>query len=202
MPKFLKGTIILTVITLISGLALGAVYGITKDPIAAAALAKKQAAYKEVFAEADSFEDNSELIADATKAVEKEGIEKTTIDEIVAAYSGNDLLGYIVTVTNGSGYGGDIQFTVGINTEAKITGISFLSIAESPGLGMTAKDDETWAPQYYDKDVDEFSVIKGETSSDNEISAISGATITSKAVTAGVNASLFCYREFLEGGNK
>ena len=202
MPKFLKGTIILTIITLISGLALGAVYAITKDPIAAAALAKKQAAYKEVFAEADTFEDNSDIIAEATAAVEKQGFEKTTIDEIIAAYSGSDLLGYIVTVTNGSGYGGNIQMTIGIDTEASITGISFLSIAESPGLGMTAKDDETWAPQYYNKTVEEFSVIKGEASSDNEISAISGATITSKAVTSGVNASLFCYREFLEGGIK
>jgi len=202
MPKFLKGTIILTVITLIAGIALGAVYGITKDPIAKAAEDKKQAAYREVFADADKFEAYDGDLVEVNDAIAAEGFEKTTIDEVVAAMKDGKAIGYVITVTNGSGYGGSVQFTVGVDADAAVTGISFLSISESPGLGMEARDNEEWAPQYYNKNVEEFTVVKGETSSEDEISAISGATITSKAVTKGVNASLFCFREFLEGGNK
>lgn len=56
MNKILKNTLILTAITLVSGLLLGIVYEITKDPIAASQEKAKQEAYQQVIAEADSFE--------------------------------------------------------------------------------------------------------------------------------------------------
>ena len=58
-----------------------------------------------------------------------------TIDEVCTV--GEE--GYVVTATDGDGYGGDIQITVGIQKDGTISGISFLSISETAGLGMNAQ---------------------------------------------------------------
>ncbi len=54
--KIVHDALILTAFTLVLGFVLGAVYGITKDPIAAADEAKTQAAFQQVFSDAESFE--------------------------------------------------------------------------------------------------------------------------------------------------
>ena len=48
----------------------------------------------------------------------------------------NELVGYVILITSTAGYGGDIQMAIGINTEYQITGISFLTLNETAGLGM------------------------------------------------------------------
>lgn len=200
MKKIVKNAMILFAITLVSGLALGFAYELTKEPIAVAEENRKQNAYKEVIADADSFTEYSDFDADtAAKCVSDAGISNCTIDEVVTGMAGSDVKGYIITVTDGEGYNGDIQFTVGVGTDGKILGISFLSISESPGLGMTAKDDPSWKEQYYNKDVSSFTVVKSSSSADDEINAISGATISSKAITNGVNAALAYYNTELGG---
>ncbi len=65
------------------------------------------------------------------------------------------------TVVTKEGYAGEIEFTVGINTEGTITGVSFLTIKETAGLGMKAKDDE-FKSQYVDKNVESFVYTKSE----------------------------------------
>ena len=122
------------------------------------------------------------------------------IDEVVEAKKGGETLGYIITVTDSEGYGGDIQFTVGVNAEGSVTGVSFLSIAESPGLGMNARDDASFTKQYTGKAVEAFEVVKTGAEGDSQIEALSGATITSKAVTGGVNAALAYFNQILKGG--
>ena len=59
------------------------------------------------------------------------------------------MLGYVLTVTTHEGYGGDIQFTVGVRNDGTLNGISLLSISETAGLGMQAGD--VLVPQFADK---------------------------------------------------
>ena len=198
MKGILKHTALLAIITIIAGLALGLVHEITLEPIAQAKEQQKQDAFKSVFADADSFETVDFDAGEADKIASSFG--RCSINEVVEAKKGSDSIGYIITVTDGEGYAGDIQFTVGIDAEGQVTGVSFLSIAESPGLGMNARDDASFCKQYTGKQVEQFEVVKNEASSDEQIQALSGATITSKAVTGGVNAALAFFNQVLKGG--
>lgn len=202
MNKIIKNTLILTVITLISGLALGIVYQITLEPIAAAQDAAKQEAYREVLPDADSFEAYEEFDAkEAAKAVQDAGLTDETIDEVaVALDASGETAGYVVTSTTAAGYGGEIQISVGIDAEGTVKGISILSISETAGLGMKA-DEAEFRDQFKDKAVSQFGYTKSAPSSDGEIQAISGATITTSAVVNDVNAALAYYQAVLGGGN-
>ena len=195
MREMLKNAGILLAITVIAGFVLGAVYQITKEPIALAEEAAAIAAYKEVFADAADFS-KLEVKADA---LAQGGIAGSDIDNVFEALgSDGTLLGYVLVVTNHEGYGGDIQFTVGVANDGTVNGISILSIAETPGLGMEAES--VLKPQYAGKNVAQFIVTKTGASSDEQIDAISGATITSDAVTNGVNAGLYYFQNVLGGG--
>ena len=121
-----------------------------------------------------------------------------TIDEVCTAGDA----GYVITTTDKDGFGGNIQITVGIKKDGTINGVSILSISETAGLGMKAKDDPSWGKQFAGKKVESFSVVKDGSGSgdDAKIDAISGATITSKAVTGAMNSCL-AYFQSLEGGN-
>lgn len=196
MKSMIKDAVILFVITLVAGLALGYVNSITKEPIAIAKQNAKEAAYKEVFSDASSFED-----AGSNKSIDMsdEGFEGVTIDEVMLAKdTSSSTLGYVITVTTNQGYGGDITFSVGIRNDGTINGISILSISETAGLGMKAE--EVLKPQYANKNVGSFTVTKMGATTDEEIDAISGATITSNAVTGAVNASLSYFENTLGGG--
>jgi len=86
---------------------------------------------------------------------------------------------------------------VGIDTSGKVTGVSILSISETAGLGMNAKN-ESFINQYIGKS-GTIGVSKNG-ASDTEIQALTGATITSKAVTSAVNTALSLYSQI--GGEK
>ena len=189
MNKIIKYTVILTLITLIAGICLGAVYEITKEPIAQAQDAAKKEAWQQVFPDADvnDFElvDVDQKAAD--KAIKDLGV-KATIDEVCTV--GEE--GYVVTATDKEGYGGDIKITVGITADGTINGISILSISETAGLGMRATE-PAFYEQYQGKQAEKFVVSKD--GGDGEpIDALSGATITSRAVTGAVNAALGYYQ--------
>ena len=87
----------------------------------------------------------------------------------------------------------------GISSEGTVTGISFLSINETPGLGMNAQKDSF--KDQYKQTVPEngFTLIKSGEASEGEINAMTGATITSNAVTKAVNAAITQYNEIKEG---
>lgn len=196
MREMLKNAGILLAITVIAGFVLGAVYQITKEPIALAKEAAAMAAYKEVFADAADFNE-LEVKADA---LVQGGIVGSDINNVFEALgSDGTLLGYVLVVTNHEGYGGDIQFSIGIANDGTTNGISILTIAETPGLGMEAES--VLKPQYAGKNVTQFVVTKTGAASDEQIDAISGATITSNAVTNGVNAGLYYFQNVLGGGN-
>lgn len=200
MNKIIKNTLILTAITVIAGAALGAVYEITKAPIALAQAEAKQEACQEVFPEADAFE-LMEVDADAAvKAAEDMGA-LATVDEVYAAKVGSDIAGYVITTTDKEGYGGDIQISVGIMNDGTINGISILSISETAGLGMNAEEPEFYN-QYAGVKTDSFYVSK-DGGNGEPIDALSGATITTRAVTGAVNTALGYYQNALGGsGNE
>ena len=197
--RIIKDTIAITVITLVAGLALGVVQDITADPIAKQEAQAKQDAYKAVFADADSFE-TVDVDADAMQSyLDENGYAAQSIDETMLAKdaSGNEL-GYAFTVTTSEGYGGDIQFTVGVRNDGTLNGISLLSISETAGLGMQAGD--VLVPQFADKNAYPYVYTKTGSTADNEIDAISGATITTNAVTNGVNAGMYYFQTMLQQG--
>lgn len=191
---FIKDAIILFAITLISGLILGFVYDITKAPIAAAAKAAKNEAYAVVFPDAKDFEESdaeTAKIAETADEISGKGFGHVTIDEVVDAKdaSGNNV-GRVITATSKDGYNGTVQLSVGIKSDGTVVGITFLTLAETPGLGMRAGEKDFYS-QYANKNTKEFKLVKGSASGDNEIAAISGSTITSSAVTNAVNAALY-----------
>ena len=191
---FVKDAIILFAITLISGLILGFVYDITKAPIAAAAKAAKNEAYAVVFPEAKDFEASdaeTSKIAETADEISGKGFGHVTVDEVVDAKdaSGNNV-GRVITATSKDGYNGTVQLSVGIKSDGTVVGITFLTLAETPGLGMRAGEKDFYS-QYANKNTKEFKLVKGSASGDNEIAAISGSTITSSAVTNAVNAALY-----------
>ena len=191
---FIKDAIILFAITLISGLILGFVYDITKAPIAAAAKAAKNEAYAVVFPDAKDFEASdaeTAKIAETADEISGKGFGHVTIDEVVDAKdaSGNNV-GRVITATSKDGYNGTVQLSVGIKSDGTVVGITFLTLAETPGLGMRAGEKDFYS-QYANKNTKEFKLVKGSANGDNEIAAISGSTITSSAVTNAVNAALY-----------
>ena len=194
---------ILTAITVIAGLLLGLVYEVTKSPIEKAENQALQDAYKAVFADADHFDDYEDFDAEeAAEVVASCGYPDNTIDSaVVAKDSSGEKLGYVLTITSHSGYGGDITFSVGIQNDGTLNGYSITSISETAGLGMKAKE-STFSSQFENKKEDRYEVTKNESKSDSEIEAISGATITSKAMTYGINAGLAYFESIEEGGEQ
>lgn len=206
MKNMLKDALILFIITLIAGAVLGVVYDVTKEPIAQQQQLAKDAAYKEVFADAEKFEEiamKPDLAPeDLTAFAESQGYD-ASIDGVASAFDGGgSQLGYVITVTTHEGYGGDIQFTMGVRNDGTLNGISILSIGETAGLGMRAG--EVLVPQFADKQVETFVTSKTGAASPEQIDAISGATITTDAFVNGANAGLACFREYLaqEGGTE
>ena len=187
MNKIIKNTIILTVITLVSGLLLGLAYEVTKDPIAQSEENAKREAWQAVFPDADltAFEETDVDTDVADQVIADLGID-ATIDEVCTVDGGDT--GYVITATDSEGYGGDIQVVVGITADGTVSGISFLSISETAGLGMNAQN-ESFYGQYVGVQTDHFYVSK-DGGEGEPIDAISGATITSRAVTGVVNAAL------------
>lgn len=201
MKGMIKDALILFAITLIAGLMLGVVNDITKEPIAQQEQKAKNEACQNVFAVADSFE--AQELADSAQieqVLTDAGISGADVDELMAAKDASGaLLGYVITVTDHEGYGGDIQFSMGITNEGTLNGISLLSISETAGLGMRAG--EVLVPQFADKNVSKFTYTKTGATADYEIDAISGATITTNAVVNGVNAGLAYFDKILKGGS-
>ena len=190
---FMKDALILFAITLVAGACLGGVYEITKDPIAAANQAAKERAFREVLADADSFamDDYSAALDKVNTEVKELDFGNVSVDECATGMDASGgAIGYVVTATSKDGYGGDVTVSVGITTDGEVKGIEFLTLNETAGLGMNASKPE-WKGQFADKKVEQFSVTKSGSTSDEEIDAISGATITSNAVTNAVNTALY-----------
>ena len=201
MDKIIKNTLILTVITVVSGLLLGLVYDITKEPIAIAQENTRQGAFRSVLPDAASFEEYEGYDAEKAGALLVEnGYDPDEIsDAVTGKDAGGEIVGYVVNVISHEGYAGDIEISVGIASDGTVTGIEMLSISETAGLGMKAAEAD-FKDQFKDKKVEKFTYTKSGESGDDMIDAISGATITTNAVTNAVDAALVYYQNELGGG--
>ena len=178
----------LFVITAVAGLILGGAYLITKKPIAEQVEKTNSEAMKETLPKAEKFE-------------VMEGKAKDSVLEVNEGKAGSDTAGYAIKVLT-KGYGGEIELMVGVSNEGKVEGIKILSHGETPGLGANAEQPK-FTGQFKGKPTEkDLEVVKTAPGKDNEIEAITGATITSKAVTKGVNEAVKYYKDELKGGQK
>lgn len=193
----LKEAGVLFAITLIAGLVLGFVYELTKEPIRLQQEKAIQEACAKVYTDATAFKETGYVPGEDIRAQLGEmGVKIGTVYEACGA--DGELLGYVMESTTTEGYGGNIVLYVGVTLDGTLNDISILEIAETPGLGMKAEDE--LVPQFHQKPAATFTYTKSGSSADNEIDAISGATVTTKAVTNAVNGAMLVYENLVQGG--
>lgn len=187
MKDILKLGVTLFAICAVAALVLGVTNNITAPVIEERNIQASNEARKTVLPEADEFK-------------ELEGMNSDIVLEVYEGIKDGQVIGYTIK-TSSKGYGGAIELMVGISKDGKITGVEIGNHSETPGLGSKATE-PMFKNQYVDKDVsNSLLVVKGSANNDNEISAISGATITSNGVTSGVNAAMKIYNEKLSGND-
>ncbi len=182
-------TLKLLIITIIAGVILGVVNSVTKDPIAEQALKEATQARQAVFPDAVDFR---KLDVDIPEeyAIIKEVFEALDAD-------GNPIGITAAVVTKG--YSSGLNLSIGIGADGFVKGVNLGSNNESPGFGSRAP--EELLPQFdtgksYDQP---FAIVKQPAESENEIQAISGATITSKGIINAVNTVVEFYKQMAGG---
>ena len=191
---FMKDALVLFAITLVSGLCLGFVYDITKGPIEQATIDKNNRTYQEVLSAASSFtevEGSVEKIAELAASGELAGFGGVAIESVLEGTDASGAaVGYVINSLSNDSYGGAVKISVGFDADGTITGVGIREINDTPGLGLKAKEPK-FKDQYIGKNVDTLAVTKTGASAENEIDAISGATVTSNAVTNAVNTAFY-----------
>lgn len=178
MPEQVKGVLrcalILFVITAVIAALLAATNALTEDVIAQNSVKAENNALKSVMPEADTF-----------TAVSDEVAQRFSVNKIYDATRQGEHLGYCIRLSVG-GYGGEIVCIVGVGADGKVTGTSIISHSETPGLGANIAGD-----QFRDQFVGQgrVSVVKAG-AADGQINAVSGATISSRAMTEAVNQAV------------
>lgn len=192
-----KSAVTLCVITLIAGVCLSGVYGMTKETIEQQQMAANVASYQEVCPSAEQFEYDDTLSA-AVAALDGEiygtDFGKVYINEMVVGKdaSGN-VAGYVISVTSADGFDGNITLSAGILEDGTLSGISFTELNETAGMGMRCAEDE-FKNQFSGVKAEQFTLNKaGGSAAENEIDSVSGASISSGAVVNAVNAALDFY---------
>lgn|SRR5690554_2346206 len=194
-----KDAMVLFLITLVAGFALGIVYEITQPVIEQRALEHKKEAYQAVFTEAEVFANDKELDSKAETAAEDlfgpKGLDNITLNEVLLAQdSSGNTLGHVVSISTEEGFGGTITISLGYSLDGIVQGLEFLVLNETVGYGQNAANPE-FIEQFIGKQTTEFVSTKSGVSSENEIDALSGATITTNAVTDVINAGLLFLNE-------
>ncbi len=162
-------TLKLFIISTITALLLAGVNALTAERIAENSRAEKAAAISAIFPDATENEE-SDKTADG-------------VQMLYLVKSGDDVIGYAASVAP-NGFGGALDVMVGVNADGTVAGVKIVSHGETPGLGSRVNDDG-YLSQYVGK--------SGSLAIGSNIDAITGSTISSKAVLAGVNAALGAY---------
>ena len=196
--SFMKDALVLALITLISGCCLGGAYGLTKQKIYEINMASTIESYKQVMP-AEEYDDAT--YADALTTAQSDGKiaaengGASLISVVAAKDASGAETGYIIK-GSAAGYGGSVIVVVGVDADLKVTGISFPeTLPETAGLGQKATE-----PAFYEQFAGKgtkLSVKKGGGAGEDEIDAISGATITSTAVTNTVNAATEFVQDYI-----
>jgi len=185
--NIIKNALILFIVTVIAGVLLGFTFEMTVEPIKVQNEMQKTAAFKSIFSEGEFIPIESELGEDQLIT----SIYKVINEEVVD--------GYIFQVDTKEGYGGLVRLVIGLKSDGSVKAIEVIKHGETPGLGAKI-DEDLFKNQFVDKLSSGFVVVKKTSVTDDEIQAISGATISSKAVVVGVNAALEFYENYKKEG--
>ena len=182
-PKYIiKLTVTLFVTYVIVAGLLGLVNSVTEGPIAEKNKTKTAAAIQEVLPEMEGSPAVVELTDEMTAAASGAG---ATITEAYEAQAGGSVIGYALKIV-ASGSQGNIEMMVGVDAEGAVTGVSIVKNSETSGIGSKVMSNENGV-------LDQFigkSAADGTLSVGKNVDAISGATVSSRGVTTGVNAAL------------
>mgnify|MGYP000979716427 CR=1 FL=1 len=184
MRDIVKPTIVLFLISAIVTMALALTNYATKEAIAQQTKIQEESARKEVFPEAETFEEieNINSILGTTDA-------EKLVKEVFSCLKNGEVIGRVYLVES-NGYGGVISMSVGIDNSGKINGVKIISLSETPGLGSKVQE-EPFISQFIGIEPKEpLTVVKSGGSKAEEIDAVSGATISSKAVVKGIQAAI------------
>lgn len=185
MGKNLRLGLILLAITAATGLILGAVHGITLEPIRATQERQRQEAFRATLPGTQTF-------------VPLQVPEGSAVREVQEGRTGGAVTGHVFTVAP-KGYAGPVVFVVGISRDGVIRGIRILNQSETPGLGANAGE-PAFSGQFEGKRAEPLTVVKTPPTNPQDIQAISGATITSRAIAGGVNDAVQTWKKhFAEG---
>ncbi len=180
MRDYLKLGLSLMMVGVIAAAILGLTFTLTKDKIDEQAIIKQNKA------------NSSVLKAENFKIISPAGIKSMSLklaneqDKIFEASNNGSKIGYAMVV-HPRGYGGLIEVVVGVK-DGKVSGISMVSHKETPGLG-DAVFGEKFTSQYIGLSPKDPVEVK------KDIDAITGATISSKALTKGVRTALDYYEK-------
>lgn len=190
-PKYIITLTVTLFITcvIVAGL-LGLVNGVTAGPIAEINWQNTQAAMTQVVSDPDNTTfgetplENTQAMTDAATAA------GGTLGDIYEAQVNGETVGYAVTVS-ASGSQGTIEMMVGVDTEGTVTGVSIVSHSETSGIGTKIMNNDL-----LDSGVGVLDQFIGKSAADGTLSvgtnvdAITGATVSTRGVTTGVNAAL------------
>lgn len=183
MKKIVKSTLILAAITLTAALCLAVVNAVTKDKIAEAVEKERTDSFYAVMPKAKEFKDMGVRVNEWNER-------RTGGADIVSAFEVYDgqgaFKGVVVSVVSHNGYGGDITLSLGVDGCGVITGMKVTSMSETSGLGAECQNEE-WQAQFTGKGADTLVYTKKGAEKSDEIDALTGATITTKAVLEAVN---------------
>lgn len=179
-------TVALSLICLLVTAALAFTDSMTKEPIEKLQKQAEVTARQAVLPSAESFEE----------------ITGTSMEK--APYAGRDdsgsVVGYVI-VTQAKGYGGTLEVMTGIDGDGKVTGVTILSHSETVGLGANAAN-PSFTDQYKQAAPENGFVVDKSGKLENGVQALTGATITSKAVTSAVNEAVAAYQELNKKGGE
>ncbi|HOP71778.1 MAG TPA: RnfABCDGE type electron transport complex subunit G [Thermoclostridium caenicola] len=193
--EIIKPAITLFLVCVIITGALAVVNGVTKPIIEERDKAALQKSLSVVLPGAGSFSD----AVDRGTLISRGYQPGETIKNLYEAEAGGETVGYVVEVTP-RGYGGAIRILVGIDRDLSVTGVRILSHSETPGLGSKAQD-QTYLEQYLGTIPENlYHVVKTAPSQDGDIAALSGATVTSRAVSNGISEAASLVRSLVKGG--
>ncbi|RBP70073.1 electron transport complex protein RnfG [Alkalibaculum bacchi] len=193
MKEIINLALKLFVITAVAALALAFTNSITGERIAEQIEMENKLAREEVISPSDYFEQvEQQTIIDHEKKLGFNNLE--IISEVYKDIVGDEIIGYTFKVLP-KGYGGEMNILVGISIEGEITGLKVVGHSETPGLGAKATE-KSFQDQFAGMSTSTpLTVIKSGTAGDSEVQAITGSTITTQAVTDGVNAALEVFNE-------
>lgn len=190
MKETIKLGLILLLVTAVAGGVLAGVNAVTGPVIEEAKRQASFGALYEIFPDADDFIELEEKLQEI-KAKD------SNVLQVFESKKGEETIGFAIR-TKAGGYGGDVVMLTGIDSEENIVGFKVLEMSETPGLGSRIVDDPAFAQSIEGTSAQSSVKAVSGPSADDEILLLSGATVSTNAVVAGINSAIDAYNSYLK----